>query len=182
MRALALLIAAGMILGMPGVARAGDEASPAKTVAAFFDWYLMQHGHAGKHVAQARRFFDGDLYDGLEDSYYKGDEYTGDILVSLCAHGNTPPNCKDVHYDPFTNDSSAAASYAIGATGMQRDEATVAVTLRLSRDSRVETHVSAVLADEHGRFVISNLLFEPRGYYYAGPIVNLVKFLSAYNC
>ncbi len=182
MRALALLIAAGTILGLPGVVRAGGEASPAKTVAAFFDWYLAQHGQAGKHVAQARRFFDGDLYAGLEDAYFKGDEYTGDILVSLCAHNNTPPNCKNVRYDPFTNDSSPAASYGIGATHMQGNEATVTVTLRLSPNNRVESHVSAILIDRDGRFVVSNLLFEPRGYYYAGPIVNLTKFLGAYNC
>jgi hypothetical protein len=182
MRALALLIAAGMMLGPPGVARAGEEAPPAKTVAGFFDWYLTQHGQAGKHLAQARRFFDGDLYDGLEDSYFKGDEYTGDILVSLCAPAKTPPNCKDVRYDPFTNDSSPAASYAIGATHLRGNEATVGVTLRLSQNSHVETQVSAILVDQHGGFVISNLLFEPRGYYYAGPIVNLMKFLGAYNC
>ncbi|MGC1380387.1 MAG: hypothetical protein WA814_05115 [Candidatus Baltobacteraceae bacterium] len=182
MRALALLIAAGMILGVPGVARGGEVASPAKTVAAFFDWYLAQHGQAGKHLTQARRFFDSDLYDGLEDAYFKGDEYTGDISVSLCAHDKTPPNCKNVRYDPFTNDSSSAASYGIGPTRIQGNEATVSVTLRLSRNSRVESHISAVLVDRGGRFVISNLLYEPRGYYYAGPIVNLTKFLGGYNC
>jgi hypothetical protein len=38
-----------------------------------------------------------------------------------------------------------------------------------------------ILADRDGRFVVSNLLFEPGGYYYAGPIVNLMKFLGAYK-
>jgi hypothetical protein len=182
MRALALLIAAGTMLGTPGVVLGGQGAGPAKTVAAVFDWYLTQHGQAGKHLPQVRRFLDGDLYGGLEDAYFKGDEYTGDILVSLCAHNNTPPNCKNVRYDPFTNDSSSAASYRIGATRMQGNEATVRVTLRLSGNSGVESHVSAILVDRDSRFVVSNLLFEPRGYYYAGPIVNLMKFLGAYNC
>jgi hypothetical protein len=47
---------------------------------------------------------------------------------------------------------------------------------------RIENHVSAILVDRDGRFVVSNLLFEPRGYYYAGPTVNFMKFLGAYDC
>lgn len=181
--AVALLIAAGTILDASGVAAGAEETSPSKTVAAFYDWYLAHHGQVSKQLPEVRRFFDDELYRGLEDTYFKGDEYMGDMLVSLCARGNTPPNCKDgVRYDPFSNDSAPAATYAIGASHIVGDKATVKVTLRLSHSGRVESHVSAILNSKGARFVISNLLFEPRGYYYAGPIVDLTKLLSAYNC
>jgi len=39
-------------------------------------------------------------------------------------------------------------------------------SLRLSRTNRVKSHISAILYSKGGRFVISDLLFESRGYYY----------------
>jgi hypothetical protein len=180
--AIALLIAAGTMLSTSSVSPGAEENSPAKTVAAFYDWYLTHHGQVSKKLSEARRFFSNDLYDELQDTYFKGDEYSGNILVSRCAHDEVPPNCKDVRYDPFTNDSSPAISYSIGATHRQGDETTIEVTLRLSGSSRGESQVSAILHSQGDRFVITNLLFKPRGYYYAGPIVDLMKFLGAYNC
>jgi hypothetical protein len=179
--AVAVLIAAGTMLGASGVAPGAEETSPAKSVAAFYDWYIAHHGQVSKKLPQVRRFFDDDLYGSLEDTYFKGDEYMGDILVYPC--GPPPWTCKQVRYDPFTNDSSPAASYTIGVTHIKGGEATVQVTLRLSRSSRVESHISAILHSKSGRFVISNLLFESRGYYYTyRPIVDLNTFLGAYNC
>jgi hypothetical protein len=181
-RVAAILLAGAVLLGAPGAARGAEKTCPAKTVAAFYDWYLSHQGQVSKKLPEARRFLDADLYEGLEDAYFKGDEYTGEISVSRCALNETPPNCKNVNYDPFTNDSSPAASYAVGAIHRAGGEATVKVTLRLRGSAGLTSSVSAVLRDRGGRFVITNLLFEPRGYYYAGPIVDLVKFLDAYNC
>lgn len=182
--ALALLITTGTILGAPGIATGAQAATPATTVAAFYDWYLAHDGQVSKILPQARGFFDDDLYNGLDDAYFKGGEYTGEMVVSLCAHGAAPPSsgCKSVGYDPFTNDSSPATSYKIGATHIDGDKATVNVTLRLSAKGHTESRAAVILQNKDGRFVISNLLFEPRGYYYAGPITDLWKFLGAYNC
>lgn len=176
-----LLIAAGTTIGASGIAL-GAETAPAKTVAAFYDWYLAYHGRVSKKLPEGRRFFDDVLFGELEDTYFKGDEYMGDMLVSRCSRGHAPPNCKDgIRYDPFSNDSSPARSYVIGVTYASSDTIVVKVTLRLNHSGTV-SHVSAVLRSTGSRFVIANLLFEPRGYYYAGPIVDLAKLLSAYNC
>jgi hypothetical protein len=180
--ALVLLIAAGAVLSVSGIARSAEEGTPDKAVSQFYDWYLAHHGQVSKILLQVRRLLDDDLYTELQSTYFKGDEYTGEMLVSLCHGTNKPPDCKDVRYDPFTNDSAAAASYTIGATHTEGRDSTVKVALHLSGRSSVVSHVTVILHSHDGRFVVSNLQFESRGYYYAGPIVDLRKLLSAYNC
>lgn len=177
-----MLLVAGTVLSSSEIVRAAEETTPVQAVAQFYDWYLDHHGQVSKILPQARRFFDDALYTELEDTYFKGDEYMGEMLVSLCEGKNEPPDCKNVRYDPFTNDSAVAASYSMGATHTEDGDSTVKLVLRLSGSGRVESHVTVILRSQDGRFVISNLQFEPRGYYYAGPIVDLRKLLAAYNC
>ncbi|MFY9718100.1 MAG: hypothetical protein WAK16_00520 [Candidatus Cybelea sp.] len=168
-----------ILVGLSLPARAGEE-TPAKTVDAFYGWYVAHHGRVEKIWKDIEKLFDSDLYGFVEETYYKDDYKSNDILVSTCR--NWVPTCKDVSYDFFTNARSPATSYTIGATHIEGSQATVSVTLQLSNSDGGESHVSAILRNDGGRYVIYNLLFEERGYYYAGPIVDLRKFLGAYNC
>ncbi len=177
---MASLIAAGMMLaGLSLPARAGEE-TPAKTVDAFYGWYVAHHGRVEKVWKEVEKLFDPELYDSIEQTYYKDDYKSNDILVSPCR--DWVPTCKEVSYDFFANARSPATAFTIGTTHIEGSQATVSVTLQLSNGERRESHVSAILRNDGGRYVIYNLLFEERRYYYAGPIVDLRKFLGAYNC
>jgi hypothetical protein len=172
------LLAAGTIFGPLSVAAGAQDRTPAATVDAFYRWYVAHHGRVEKVWGDARWLLDAELYGEIDQTYYKDDYKANDILVRNCT--DIAVQC-DVRYDFFSNARSPATSYKIGATRIEGGQANVDVTLHLP-NGEGDSHVTAVLQSVGGPYVISNLLFEARGYYYAGPIVDLNKFLGAYNC
>jgi hypothetical protein len=174
------LIAGGMMLGGLSLPAAAQETQAGTTVGAFYRWYIAHHGRVAKIWNEVRGLFDADLFDLIGGEYFKGDYKDDAISVSPC--NNAMSTCKPVQYDLFANARSPATSYAIGATRIEKSQASVSVTLRLSNNIRSQSHVTVILHSSGGRYVISNLLFGERRYYYVRAIVDLKNFLGDYSC
>lgn len=182
------------IAAAPAVAQ-GNGAQD--TVAAFYRWYISHHGrverswggyreHYGPNESPAdssptvaRELFDPDLYDEIAQTFFKDDFKSNDILVSTCPGAM---QCKQVAYDFFANARTPASSFAIEATYSNGSEATVDLVLRFAEKSAGESHVTAIVHRSGNKWLIANLRFEKRGFYYGTPIVDLRAFLQAYNC
>ncbi len=167
------------LLGGSALPAAAGESNPAATVDAFYRWYLAHHGRVETTWSDVRWLFDADLFEEIDQTYFKDDYRSNDILVSSCRE--TLTSCP-ASYDFFANARLPATSYAVGATTIENGEAVVRVTLRVPSERGGYSHASVVLHRAGDRYVIGNLLFEEPRYYYAGAIVDLVKFLGAYNC
>ena len=176
----ALIALPGALLPLPARAAEGD---PAKTVAAFYGWYVAHHGRVEKVWHEAKGLLDSELYDEIDGTYSKDDYKPDDIVVSRCNHPRPANDCTQaVPYDFFSNASVPATSYTIGTSYAYEGQAAVEVSLRFADAKLGASRVTVLLYGDGSRYMIGNLMFEPRGYFYAGPIVDLKKFLGAYNC
>ena len=175
---LAALVAAGVVFWTPSLAPAAEENGPSRTVASFYDWYLAHHGYVQRSWGQVRTLFDPQLYELVGTTYFEEGDGNEPFVVSTCPSEDRP--CKELPWDPFSNSPSHATSYAIHSTRSATDQTEVDVTLRLT--GGIESHVTVDLRRSEGGYVITNLRYAEPRYYYAGVIVDLVKFLGAYNC
>ncbi len=172
------LIAAVVVLWAPSVPASAAQDTPSRTVAAFYDWYLAHHGYVQKSWNQVQKLFDQNLYELVDETYFKEGNGNEPFTVSTCPSENRP--CKELPWDPFSNSPSHATSYAIGSPRSGTDQTEVDVKLRLTGD--VESRVTVDLRRGETGYVITNLLYAEPRYYYTGAIVDFVKFLQAYNC
>jgi hypothetical protein len=150
-----------------------NAGSAAGVVKAFYDLYLASHGHIEEHMLQAKALLDNALFDDLSSSYATGAGFT----VRTCSDCS-----RSVPFDPFANASSPASSYAVGAPRNEGDRIFVPVALRYETRSVKLEHITVVVYRRGASYAIGNIVYDEPSYYYAGPVGDLVKFLSAWNC
>jgi hypothetical protein len=172
------LVAAGVVLCAPSVPACAAQDTPSRTVASFYDWYLAHHGYIQRSWGQVKTLFDSQLYELVDETYFKEGNGNEPFMVSTCPSENRP--CKELPWDPFSNSPSHATSYAIGSTRSGADQTEADVKLRLTGGT--ESHVTVDLRRGESGYVITNLRYSQPRYYYTGAIVDLAKFLGAYNC
>jgi len=159
-----------------------QESTPAKTVAAFYDWYVAHDGRFQKNWAQVRNLFNPELWDAIDGEDFKAGPNGAAFEVLPC--NQTSAACKTpVAYDPFANSRWAATSFTIGRTKIDGSQAKVHVTLVLANGKGGKSHLSMILKRDGARYVISNMLYDEARYYYPErPITNFNTFLSAWVC
>ncbi len=152
----------------------GSATSAVGVVKAFYDLYVASRGHIEEHMLEAKALLDNDLFEYLSNSYATG----GGFAVRTCSDCNG-----SVPFDLFANASSAASSYAVGVPRRQENNTLVPVSLRSPGNrSAMVNQITVVVYRRGAWYAIGNLLYDEPRYYYAGPVGDLLKFLSAWNC
>jgi hypothetical protein len=196
---------------LPATAMAGTQDTGATAVVAqFYDWYLAQHGdvdwyppqkghvdwraaweHHSPKYYRARPFFHPELFDLLDETYFKaiGDDAPPIDVSTTAAHDAAHMS----GFDPFSGAASAATSYRLGSpwigkvmVGMPggpelRDVTFVPVTLAFA-GAKPTSRVSVIVRKTGASYQIYNIHYGAIPFYYAGQIVDLQRFLGAYNC
>ncbi len=152
------------------------------------DWYAPQHGqinwnlafrhHAAKYF-QARTFFHSALFEGLDQTYLKSiGDATPPFYVSTTSHEDAA--AKMSSFDPYVGASLPATSFHVGSARIGTTTS-VPVTFTFSnKPSR--TQVTLIVRENGSSYQIYDIHYGSIPFYYAGPITDLLQFLSKYNC
>lgn len=205
-----VLLALGLAL-LPATAAASAQiAGPSSVVGKFYDWYLAQHGdvdwyapqrghfdwrsalehHTAKYY-QARPFFHPALFELLDETYFKA---IGDNTPAIDVSTEQDHDASHMSaFDPYSGAAVPAISYRIDApwagrvnvggpgSGQLRDVTFVPLVLTLAR-TKSTSRVTVVVRKNGDSYQIYNIHYGAIPFYYAGEIVDLQRFLGAYNC
>ena len=164
------------------------------------DWYAPQHGrinwdlalhhHTAKYF-QARRFFHPILFEALDDNYVKSiGDATPPFYVSTTPEQS---GAKMSGFDPFVGASSPATSYrvgpswsgtvSIGGAGSEYLRAVTLVPVSFTfANAPSMSRVTVIVRKNGNSYQIYDIHYPSIPFYYAGQILDLMRFLAAYNC
>ena len=169
----------------------------ASVVTKFYSWYLAQHGNVGwyapqhgqinwdlalkHHTAkyfQARTFFQPALFEGLDQTYLKSiGDATPPFYVSTMVNEDA---AKMSSFDPYVGASLPATSFQVGSARIGTTTSVPVTFTFLIKPSR--TQVTLIVRENGSSYQIYDIHYGSIPFYYAGPITDLLQFLSKTNC
>jgi hypothetical protein len=188
------VLGCALVLAATATARATPAdpqyARATAVVAKFYDWYLTHHGQVEKRFHEAKALFDPELFDFIDETYYKNDDSKEPAMY---VSTTSAQNSKMASFDPYVNAAVPAISYTLGSPAAGHDVYVVR-TIHPSKPltfvpvtfgfagTASTTRVEVMVVKNSSAYQIFDIHYIPVRFYYAGPISDLIDFLAAYNC
>lgn len=144
LKVLAMLVACCTVTAsMVPISARADSSGATTVVRKLYDWYLSLHGNVDPHFAQARAWFDPGLYALLQKAYWRN------------AHRQLT-----LDFDPYANAQWEVGSYSLGVPQTSGGMTAVPVTVRLAGQPNGKTHLTVMVKQEGGAYVIYNFVYD----------------------